>query len=99
MRSEKIYTEKNTLEMQTSKGSENQINEKTFRKITAKISHIRGLYDKKRVKSNNQTADPKTQLIEIETHINKVLKFLQLAKIADGENMKKILQVLFADAK
>ena len=38
-------------------------------------------------------------MVEIETHINKVLKFLQLAKIADGENMKKILQGLFAEAK
>jgi len=60
MRSEKIFSEKNTLEMQTSKGSENLMNEKTYRKITAKISQIRGLYDKKRVKSTNQTADPIT---------------------------------------
>ncbi len=38
-------------------------------------------------------------MVEIETHINKVLKFLQLAKIADAENVKKILGGLFAEAK
>ena len=60
MRSYKIGSEKNTLEMQTSKGSENLMNEATYRKIVNRISMIRGLYDKKRAKASNQTADATT---------------------------------------
>ena len=99
MRSDKISAEKYSLQMQTSKGNENLMNEKTYRKIVAKINQIRGLYDKKRAKAANQTADPITQIVEIEAHINKVLKFLQLVKIADAPSVKQLIQVQFTEAK
>ena len=99
MRCEKIGVEKTTLEIQTSKGRENLMNEATYKGIVAKISQIRGLYDKKRAKSTNQQADPTTQLVEIEAHINRVLKFLYLARIADAKIVSTHIRTLQTQAK
>ena len=54
----------------------------TLKKMTKEISDIRQMVDKKRAKGTG-APDPTLQLVEIETHINKILKFLQLAKAAD----------------
>lgn len=98
-RAKKIAAEKSTLEIQTSSGSETLMNETTYKRIVNKISYIRSLLDKKRSKASNQTADPSTQLVEIEGYINKVLKFMQLAKIADPQSVTKQLKVLQELAK
>ena len=82
-RSEKIQREKQTLELQTSKGNDSLMDRSRDERILSKINITRHLYDKKRAKASNQNADPTTQLIEIEGHINRVLKFIKLAKIAD----------------
>ena len=53
-RRSKIGDEKSVFEMQTSKGSDNLMNEQLYSKIVKEISLIRGLYDKKRAKGTNQ---------------------------------------------
>jgi len=93
-RAKKIATEKSTLEIQTFNGSETVMNESTYKRIITKINNIRSLLDKKRSKASNQTADPQTQLVEIEGHVNKILKFMQLAKIADPLSVARHLKVL-----
>ena len=49
----KIGDEKNVLEMQTSKGSENLMSESAYNRVTKEISDIRMLVDKKRAKGAN----------------------------------------------
>ena len=70
------------LELQTSKSGENNISEATYSKIVKQINEIRCLCDKKRARGQNQP-DPVLQLVEIETYVNKILKFIALAKSAD----------------
>lgn len=82
-RSVKIAKEKNTLELQTSKGGANLMDKVIFNRIVDKISETRNLYEKSRARGQNQQVDPTVQLVEIEGHINRVLKFLNLAKVAD----------------
>jgi len=74
-----IIKEKNQLELVTSKGSENLMDALTYKRVTHDISEIRKLVDKKRAKGTN-VPDATMQLVEIETHINRILKFLGLAK-------------------
>ena len=91
VRSTKVRNEKSILEAQTSKATGTVMSHHVYSQIRDKINHIRGLCDKKRAKGSNQ-ADPTTQLIEIETHINRVRNFLVLAKKADymmGETIVK----------
>ena len=54
--------------------------------MTREIADIRALVDKKRAKGANDP-DATMQLVEIEAHINKILKFLQLAKAADADRV------------
>lgn len=49
-----------------------------YASVVKQISEIRALFTKR--SNNNQDADPCNQLVEIETYINKILKFIQLAK-------------------
>lgn len=70
------------LELQTSKSGENNISVATYNKIVKQINEIRGLCDKKRARGQNQP-DPVLQLVEIETYVNKIIKFMALAKSAD----------------
>mmetsp|Transcript_10675 Transcript_10675/g.13245 ORF Transcript_10675/g.13245 Transcript_10675/m.13245 type:complete len:103 (+) Transcript_10675:1292-1600(+) len=70
-----------------------------YERIVSKISATRNLYDKKRAKASNQTTDPTTQLIEIEGHINRVLKFIKLAKIADAQSVAMHIKELQSHAK
>jgi len=74
-RATKISSEKNNLEMQTSKGNENLMSDSVYKGVVRNIAEIRQLADKKRAKGTN-VPDPTSQLVEIETHINKILKFL-----------------------
>ena len=53
-----------------------------YSRIVSKIAETRALYDKNRASRSNQQIDPTVQLVEIEGHINRVLKFLYLARIA-----------------
>ena len=98
-RSEKIAKEKQTLELQTSKGSENLMDKARYDRICQKISATRNLYDKKRAKASNQTMDPTLQLIEIEGHINRVLKFIKLARIADPRSVQEHIKFLMTESK
>ena len=102
MRSTKIKNEKSILEAQTSKGSEGVMSNHVYEQVKDKISHIRQLCDKKRAKGSNQP-DPVTQLIEIETHINRVRNFIELAKKVDRMNdedvVKEKMRVLYNKRK
>ena len=49
----KIAGEKDALELQTSKGNENLIDEKIFNRIVEKITITRNLYDKTRARAQN----------------------------------------------
>jgi len=98
-RSGKIAREKDILEFQTSKGSESLMDQRIFKSIVMKITETRNLYDKTRARAQNQQIDPTTQLREIEGHINRVLKFLKLAKIADDPVVNSKMGILRADAK
>lgn len=89
----KIGMEKSKLEMQTSKGSENLMSESVYKMVVKNIAEIKMVCDKKRGKSTNQP-DPTSQLVEIETHINRILKFLQLAKIAENDTVVAKMKVL-----
>ena len=81
-RSNKIFTEKKVLEMQTSKKGDGNISDAAYQKLTKQISEIRDNCDKKRARGQN-VPDPSLQLVEIETHVNKILKFIKMAKQAD----------------
>ena len=70
-----------------------------YKSIVAKISETRALYDKNRAARSNQQVDPTIQLVEIEGHINKVLKFLALAKIAEPSTVSMLIRRLFIIAK
>ena len=59
--------------------------------MTREIADIRALVDKKRAKGANDP-DATMQLVEIEAHINKILKFLQLAKAADPDRVYKFMK-------
>ena len=83
----RIGEEKNVLEMQTSKGSENLMTPDQYREVTKQISQIRALVDKNRAKGANQP-EPTQQLVEIETHINHILKFIQIANLADRNTVQ-----------
>ena len=98
-RSHKIAKEKQTLEIQTMKGGENLMDRSRYERICAKITICRNLYDKKRAKASNQTVDPTLQLIEIEGHINRVLKFIKLARIADATSVQTHIRHLGSLAK
>ena len=82
----RIKEEKNLLEMQTSKGSDNLMSEAAYTKVTKEIAEIRMLVDKKRAKGANQP-EPTQQLVEIETHINHIIKFVKLAKFAEPKTV------------
>ena len=56
------------------------------------------MVDKKRAKGTG-APDPTLQLVEIETHINKILKFLQLCKSADSTSVSKIMRSLQGQRK
>ena len=81
-RAKKIDLEKNKLEMKGAKGNENLMSDQMLAVVVSNISEIRQLIDRKRAKGTN-LPDPTSQLVEIETHINKILKFLHMAKEAD----------------
>ena len=98
-RSSKIAREKQMLEIQTSKGGEQLMDRARYERICAKITICRNLYDKKRAKASNQSVDPTLQLIEIEGHINRVLKFIKLARIADGKAVYDHIRHLASIAK
>ena len=70
-----------------------------YERICAKITICRNLYDKKRAKASNQSVDPTLQLIEIEGHINRVLKFMKLARIADAKSVQEHIRHLGSVAK
>lgn len=89
----KIKKEKYQLELVTSKGSENLMDQATYNKVTDEISDIRKLVDKKRAKGTN-VPDATMQLVEIETHINGILKMLELAKRADPVIVDEKMRVL-----
>ena len=82
----RIKEEKNVLEMQTSKGSDNLMSEAAYTKVTKEIAEIRMLVDKKRAKGANQP-EPTQQLVEIETHINHIIKFVKLAKFSEPKTV------------
>ena len=82
LRSSKIKAEKNLLEMQTSKKGDGNISDAVYLKLVKQISEIRDSCDKKRARGSN-VPDPSLQLVEIETHVNKILKFIKMAKQAD----------------
>ena len=65
-----------------------------YKSIVGKISETRALYDKNRAARSNQGVDPTIQLVEIEGHINKVLKFLQLARIAEPSFVTMLIKRL-----
>ena len=98
-RSSKIAREKQTLEFQTTKGGENLMDRARYERICAKITLCRNLYDKKRAKASNQSVDPTLQLIEIEGHINRALKFIKLARIADATSVQFHIRQLASVAK
>ena len=52
-RSEKIQREKQTLELQTSKGNDSLMDRSRYERILSKINITRHLYDKKRAKASN----------------------------------------------
>ena len=81
-RSNKIFGEKKLLEMQTSKKGDGNISDAVYVKLVKQISDIRDTCDKKRARGSN-VPDPSMQLVEIETHVNKILKFIKMAKQAD----------------
>ncbi len=62
-----------------------------YKQVKDKIGFIRQLCDKKRARGSNQP-DATTQLIEIETHINRVRNFLELAKKVDRMNDEDIVK-------
>ena len=62
-----------------------------YEQVTDRIGLIRQLCDKKRAKGSAQS-DPTTQLIEIETHINRGRNFLELAKKVDRMNGETIVK-------
>lgn len=95
-RSEKIALEKNSLELQTSKGSANLGDKAIYKRIVEMITETRNLYEKSRAK---QQVDPTIQLVEIEGHINRVLKFLKMARISDPEIVFKHKRTLQLEAK
>ena len=92
-RAVKITKEKANLEQQTSAGTENLMPEHLYLNIVRQIAEIRHLCDKKRAKGNN-VPDATSQLVEIENHVNKILKFMQLAKIADAPQVGVFLNKL-----
>ena len=53
-----------------------------YKKVLEQITSIRQMVDKKRAKNNTQP-DLTSQLIEIETYIIKIFRFLELAQVAD----------------
>ena len=93
-RSEKIANEKNALELQTSNTNVNLMDKVIYKSIVAKISETRALYDKNRAARSNQEVDPTIQLVEIEGHINKVLKFLKLARLAEPSFVTMLIKRL-----
>jgi len=52
-RATKISSEKNNLEMQTSKGNENLMSDSVYKGVVRNIAEIRQLADKKRAKGTN----------------------------------------------
>lgn len=68
-----------------------------YNRVVRNIAEIRVLLDRKRAKGTN-VPDPTNQLVEIETHINKVLKFLKLARIADPQAVQSKMKILKKDA-
>ena len=68
--------------MQTSKRGDGNISDAVYLKLVKQISDIRDSCDKKRARGQN-VPDPSQQLVEIETHVNKILKFIKMAKQAD----------------
>ena len=68
--------------MQTSKKGDGNISDAVYLKLVKQISEIRDSCDKKRARGSN-VPDPSLQLVEIETHVNKILKFIKMAKQAD----------------
>ena len=77
------------------------MSEATYRDVVKRIGQIRQLCSK-RSKGSNQP-DPVTQLVEIESHINRVRNFLDLAKkvdaINDEDTVKGIMRVLAKQEK
>ena len=61
--------------------------------MVERIKIIRQNCDK-RGKGSTGQPDPTTQLVEIETYINKILKFVQLAKIADPQTVQEKMRKL-----
>jgi len=80
------------MEMQTSKSDSNCMSPQVYADVVRQISEIRALFTKR--SNNNQDADPCNQLVEIETYINKILKFMQLAKMADPVPVSKLMRQL-----
>ena len=79
--------------MQTSKGTENLMSDNVYNQVTKEISDIRSLVDKKRAKGANQP-EPTQQLVEIETHIIKIIKFIKDARRADEKTVTSKLTFL-----
>lgn len=97
----RIGEEKNVLEMQTSKGSENLMTQDQYEQVTKLISEIRVLVDKNRAKGTNQP-EPTQQLVEIETHINHILKFISNANKVEKSTVTakmKVLAIKFKEEK
>lgn len=70
--------------------------ESDYADVCRRITQIRRVFDKK---TTNNEPDPTTELVEIETHINKILKFMQLAKIADHEQVERGRKQLLKEYK
>jgi len=75
------------------------MNKNIYNKIVSKISETRNLYDKTRARGKNAQVDPTTQLVEIEGHINRILKFLKLSKEADASIVSMHMKTLSLTAK
>lgn len=80
------------MEMQTSTGDAKCMSPQVYATVVREINEIRGLFVKR--SNNNQDADPCSQLIEIETYINKIIKFVNLSKMACPEDVNKIMKAL-----
>lgn len=97
-KSEKITSEKTKLEMKGAKGNDNLMSDQMLAIVVSNIAEIRQLIDRKRAKGTN-LPDPTTQLVEIETHINKILKFLHMAKEADQTVVANIMKKIKSAAQ